>query len=318
MRLKLRHLEVFNALFEAGSVSRAAARLNLSQPAVSVALGNLESELGFRLFHRDRGFFAPTNEALLLRDEVQQGITALARVEQRAGEIREGGLGSIIVATNGAMAYNLVPNVMAAFQRDHPDTFVELRVHSSRRVAAWVGSRQIDIGLIDAPVPAAGIEARLYQMACVVIMREDDPLAALEVITPADMAGRPCIAVTGDHQVDRQLAHLLAQAETRVQYRASSYFYAIARNLVAAGNGIAVIDPVNGHAPQGDGVVARPFHPVVVHDLAMITAKGQPMGIAAARFHARLSAALSEYALPDDAGKMTETSLRGAAAPSRT
>jgi len=90
MHIKLRHLEVFNALFEAGSVSRAAERLNLSQPAVSIALSNLEDQTGFRLFHRDRGFFAPTNEALLLRDEVQQGITALARVDKRAEEIRSG------------------------------------------------------------------------------------------------------------------------------------------------------------------------------------------------------------------------------------
>ena len=88
MRLKPRQLEVFNALFDAGSVSRAAERLNLSQPAVSVALGNLEDQLGFRLFHRDRGFFAPTNEAMLMRDEVRQGLDAFARVEQRAAEIR--------------------------------------------------------------------------------------------------------------------------------------------------------------------------------------------------------------------------------------
>ena len=74
MHIKLRHLEVVNALFEAGSVARAAERLNLSQPAVSIALCNLEDQTGFRLFHRDRGFFAPTNEALLLRDEVQQGM----------------------------------------------------------------------------------------------------------------------------------------------------------------------------------------------------------------------------------------------------
>ena len=134
----------------------AAERLNLSQPAVSIALGNLEAELGFRLFHRDRGFFAPTNEALLLHDEVQQGITALARVDQRAKEIRSGATGAISIATNGAMSYNFLPQVIADFQRDFPETHVELRVHSSRRIAAWVGSRQTDIGLIDAPVPVAG------------------------------------------------------------------------------------------------------------------------------------------------------------------
>ncbi len=93
MSLKIRHLEVFNALFEAGSVSQAAQRLNLTQPAVSIALSNLEEELGFRLFHRNRGFFAPTGEAAQLRGEITLGLMALARVDRRADEIRQGWAG---------------------------------------------------------------------------------------------------------------------------------------------------------------------------------------------------------------------------------
>ena len=212
MRLKLRYLEVFNALIEAGSVSRAATRLNLSQPAVSIALGKLEAELGFRLFHRDRGFFAPTSEAQLLHQEVQMGLAALNRVTQRASEIRSGATGAVTIATNGAMSYNFLPRLIAEFQRDYPETYVELRVHSSRRIADWVASRQIDIGLIDMPVPVAGLQSQEFALDCVCIMRADDPLAALDRVGPRDLAGRPVIGVTGDHSVDRQLEALMAQA----------------------------------------------------------------------------------------------------------
>ncbi|MFD1159392.1 LysR family transcriptional regulator [Roseovarius aestuarii] len=307
MRLKLRHLEVFSALFDAGSVSRAAQRLNLSQPAVSVALGNFEAELGFRLFHRDRGFFAPTNEAILLHEEVQQGITALTRVEQRADEIRSGATAGISVATNGAMSYNFLPKVIAEFQRDYPGTHVELRVHSSRRIASWVGSRQIDIGLIDAPVPVAGLNTKLVHMECVCIMREDDPLARLEIITPKDLNNRPVIAITGDHSIDRQLAEIMSLAEMSLIHNASSYFYAIARNLVAAGNNISIIDPVNGKAALADGVVWRPFAPKIIHELAVITNKGQPVGIAATQFEKRIGETLQQYAIPKRSGKADDS-----------
>ncbi|MEM1053556.1 MAG: LysR substrate-binding domain-containing protein, partial [Pseudomonadota bacterium] len=256
MHIKLRHLEVFNALFEAGSVSRAAERLNLSQPAVSIALSNLEDQTGFRLFHRDRGFFAPTNEALLLRDEVQQGITALARVDKRAEEIRSGASGTISVATNGAMSYTFLPRVIAEFQRDYPETYVELRVHSSRRIAAWVASRQIDIGLTDAPVPVAGLDAELFDMECVCIMQDEDPMTQLDVIRPQDLHDRAVIAVTGDHSVDRQLQAVMSQAGAKLHHTASSYYYAIARAMVASGCYVSVIDPVNGKAALADGVVA--------------------------------------------------------------
>ena len=90
MQIKQRHLEVFDAIIAAGSISRAASQLNLSQPAVSIALANLEESIGFKLFQRDRGFFAPTREALLLQDDMAQGLLALSRVSQRKSEIRAG------------------------------------------------------------------------------------------------------------------------------------------------------------------------------------------------------------------------------------
>ena len=243
-------------------------------------------------------FSPPQARRSCLHEEVQQGITALARIDQRADEIRSGATAGISVATNGAMSYNFLPGVIAAFQRDYPGAHVELRVHSSRRIASWVGARQIDIGLIDAPVPVAGLTTTLVHMECVCIMREDDPLARLGTITPRDLRDRAVIAITGDHSIDRQLAEIMAQAETPLIQNASSYFYAIARNLVATGDNIAIIDPVNGKAPLADGVVWRPFTPAIVHELAMITSQGQPLGIAATRFQTRISDALARYALP--------------------
>lgn len=300
MQLKLRHLEVFNALIEAGSVSRAAERLNLTQPAVSIALGNLEAELGFRLFHRDRGFFTPTGEAMLLHGEAALGLLAISRIEQRAEEIRSGVTGSISIATNGALAINFLPGLIAAFQRDNPGTRIELRVHSSRQIAAWVGGRQIDIGLIDTPVPVAGLNAELFRLECVCVMRDDDPLAAETTIRPHLLAGRSVIAITGDHRVDRQLDRLLSEAETTVKRTISSYYFAIARNLVAAGDSLALIDPINAKADLSDRVVWRPFAPQVLHELAMITARDQPHGQASAALVERIRARLTaEQAGPE-------------------
>ena len=124
MQIKLRHLEVFHALIEAGSVSRAAQRLNLTQPAVSIALGNLESDLGFRLFHRDRGFFALTREGSLRQAEVAQSLLALSRITQRAHDIRTGSAGGTSIATNGVMAMNFLPHLIANFHTEIPNTRV--------------------------------------------------------------------------------------------------------------------------------------------------------------------------------------------------
>jgi len=295
MKLKLRHLDVFDALFDAGSVSRAAQRLNLSQPAVSLALGHLEKELGFQLFHRDRGFFAPTNEALLLYDEVQKSMVALARVEKRADEIRSGETGAIRIGTNGTLAFHFLPGMIAEFQKDYPDVYIEIRMQASRQISSWVASRQIDIGFIDTPVPVAGLEAEIHSLECVCIMQEDDPLTGCETIRPGDLKGRQIVAITGDHNVDRQLQEVMSNAEVAVEYKVSCTYFALARRLVSSGNYLALVDPINGSAPNQDGVVYRPFAPAIFHELAMITSRNQKPDRVETRFKTIISDRLRQY-----------------------
>ena len=295
MRLKLRHLEVFNALYDAGSVSRAAERLNLSQPAVSVALGNLEEELGFRLFHRERGFFAPTTEAALLHENVVQGVAALARLEQKAEDVRTGAAGRVSVATNGVLALNFLPRVIAEFQREFPGAQIDVQIESSRQIATLVGNRQTDIGFIDMPVPVAGLKAEIYRLECVCIMPKRDELASFDVITPQQLAQRKVIAITGDHAVDQRLRRVMVDAGLSLDQPTSSCYFAIARNLVAAGDGVALVDPINGKAKLKDGVVWRPFKPTILHELPMITHKDRPLSITADRFRQRLHEKLRAF-----------------------
>lgn len=302
MQIKQRHLEVFDAIIAAGSISRAAAQLNLSQPAVSIALANFEESIGFKLFQRDRGFFAPTREALLLQDDMAQGLLALSRVSQRISEIRTGSTGSVRIATNGAMAIHFLPPLIAAYQRDHSDVNIDILVRSSRQVAEWVSSRQIDIGLIDTPVPVAGLNATLFSLECVCVMHQDDPLATKDIIHPTDLTGRSIVSITGQHMVDRQLDTSLTTAGVTVERHISSYFFAIARNIIAVGNEIAIIDPTNGKANLNDGVTWRPFAPRIDHELAIITPSDQPLGQAAGGLYDLIIHSLQKLANRPSAG----------------
>ena len=296
MKIKQRHLEVFDAIIAAGSISRAAALLNLSQPAVSIALANFEDSIGFKLFQRDRGFFAPTREALLLQSDMAQGLLALSRVSQRITEIRAGSAGSVRIATNGAMAIHFLPPLIAAYQRDHSDVKIDILVRSSRQIADWVSSRQIDIGLIDTPVPVAGLNAKLFSLECVCVMHQDDPLAIKDVIYPIDLAERSIVSITGQHAVDRQLDAYLTTAGVAVERHISSYFFAIARNIIAVGNEIAIVDPTNGKANLNDGVTWRSFAPRINHEMAIITPSDQPLGQAAGGLYDLITNSLQKIA----------------------
>lgn len=80
------------------------------------------------------------------------------------------------------------------------------------------------------------------------------PACKKDVIYPNDLAERYIASITGQHTVDRQLDAYLANAGVTVERYMSSYFFAIARNIIAAGNKIFIVDPANGKANLNDGV----------------------------------------------------------------
>ncbi len=272
MLLKIRQLEVFKALLEEGSVSKAALRLNLSQPAVSVALSNLESDLGFSLFERRNGAFAPTPEADLLQQDAEMALLAAGRAESRARQIREGSIGAVRIASYGAAAIQLLPDVVASFHQTRADVDIDIQVRTSQQVLSFVAEGQADLGFVETPSPRSDLSYEFFTLDCVCIMRADDPLSTLDAITPADLDGREVIGIAKDHVIDRQMAAHFAKAGVALKSPIKSYFFATARNLVRAGAGIAVVDAINGRATYGDGVTSRPFLPRTTYEMALVHA----------------------------------------------
>ncbi len=83
--LSSRLLEVLQAvLAEEGSVSKAARRLNISQPTVSQMLSSIEEELGFALFNRIRGRLVPTVQAHTLEPQLQELLNSVTSFEEKA------------------------------------------------------------------------------------------------------------------------------------------------------------------------------------------------------------------------------------------
>ncbi|WP_154582145.1 LysR family transcriptional regulator, partial [Bordetella pertussis] len=79
--MRLRHIEIFEAIRRTGSLTEAAAALHISQPAASKLLAHAEAQLGFKLFERVKGRLVATREAEILAPEV-------ARLNQDLGSVR--------------------------------------------------------------------------------------------------------------------------------------------------------------------------------------------------------------------------------------
>lgn len=80
-------------------------------------------------------FFAPKREALALQEEMAQGLAVLERITQRVTEIQDGLTGSFRIATNGAMAINLLPALIVAYQHKHSDIKIDIIVRNPHQIA---------------------------------------------------------------------------------------------------------------------------------------------------------------------------------------
>ena len=109
MDISLRHIEVFRAIMQAGSVTGAARLLFTSQPTVSRELARLETLSGLRLFDREGGRLLPTAQALLLLEEVERAYVGLERINSVAQSIRRFEHGQLSLSCLPLFSQTLLP-----------------------------------------------------------------------------------------------------------------------------------------------------------------------------------------------------------------
>ena len=189
-RLKTRHLALLLHLHDQGSVLRAAEATNMTQPAASKLLAEMESLLGVPLFAGHARGVEATAFGLAM---VRRARSALAEIE-RAGEeivaLREGRLGKVAIGTVVNPGTTLVPQAVAAMKRAYPGILIEVEMDYSRPLVARLLDGQLDIviGRIMEPDGAADLEFEpLADEPHAVIVRAGHPLAGRDHVAHADL-----------------------------------------------------------------------------------------------------------------------------------
>ena len=115
--MRLRQIEVFHAVYTHGSITNAAAALNVSQPSVSKVLAHAEQQLGYRLFDRVKGKLIPTPEAHQLFSHVRDVYEDVDRLRHVAVNLRDASGGRIRVASTPAFGLEILPRAIATFRQ---------------------------------------------------------------------------------------------------------------------------------------------------------------------------------------------------------
>ena len=158
--MNLHLLRIFYGVAQAGSFSRAAQEMHISQPAVSRAVRELEAQLGLPLLQRGQSG-GKARHGVQLTGSGQtvyrhaQGIFALEhRAEQEIAQLVGLRRGSLSVGASTTVGGYWLPPLLAAFMHRYPGLELSLRVGNTEEVAHWLGECTVDIGLVEGEVAA--------------------------------------------------------------------------------------------------------------------------------------------------------------------
>lgn len=174
----LRQLRTFLAVVEAGSVSAAARALNLTQPAASQQLRELERMFRVRLLERAGGKVQPTAAGEALRQPARRVQAAVDDAMAAVAAYRGGEAGRVRLGTGATACIYLLPPVLAAIKQQMPGLEIVIATGNSVDVAQRVESGELDIALVTLPAPRSRSLSVTRLLA--------DPLVAL---LPVTMAG---------------------------------------------------------------------------------------------------------------------------------
>lgn len=245
--MRLRHIEVFQAVMETGSMSAAARLIHLTQPAVSRAVANAEAQLGYPLFHRSAGRLVPTSEALTLFEESAAIFERLESLKRTAQHLKSGDEGRVRVAAIPALCHKLLPDVIARFHHAHPNVVCEVRTLHKHQIAAELLTRSVDLGLDYDSISHPGIQARALGSGPLFAMLPARHARAIAQIQSSSqliklLAALPAIALTDDDPLYmafmRFCEHQGFRPASRIQVQTSQ----LAEELVARELGWAVVD----------------------------------------------------------------------------
>lgn len=256
MRVTLRHIRIFVAVCEEGSVTKAANRLYLAQPAVSTAIKELEEHYGVKLFDR-------ISKRLYLTDIGRNVLEYATHIVSLFGDMQSNILqwnqsGTIKIGCSITVGTRLMPQYARMFAQLHPQAHIQVFVGSSEMIENKILQNDLDLGLIEGAVHSDSILTRPFmQDRLSVICSPDDPLCQMQAITAGDLAARPLLLREKGSGTRELFDHAMAALEYTCTPAWESTSTQALVNAAANGLGVAVLPYLLVQDQLGQGAVAE-------------------------------------------------------------
>jgi LysR family nitrogen assimilation transcriptional regulator len=187
--MDLRQIRSFVAVFEEGSINRAAARLHTAQPSVSIQLKALEDDLGVALFERHARGVRATAEGNRFYERCLGILGSVEQAEQEMREWSDGVSGSLQVGLIPTVTKGALPRILPAFTEELPNVRVRVVEAFSGILTDLVIDGQLDLAIVTRPARRAGLEMRVLSTEPLALV--SGPRTGLRHLAPVSLQELP-------------------------------------------------------------------------------------------------------------------------------
>jgi DNA-binding transcriptional LysR family regulator len=296
--ISLRHIEVFHAVYQAGSISGAAQLLRVSQPSVSKVLRHAEALIGFALFRLVKGLLVPTEEAHLLFADAHEVKSRVEVLKEAIGNLNRVSDGHLRLAVLHTLGLDLIPAVVSDFSAAHPTVSFDIRTGHGPEIIDSLFDRSCDLAIgFDVPPRPRLTSVSLGSAEIVLLFHRDDWPDAPERITREMLQGKPLIRLVNVGALGTLFnTYLGAAAGAPGGIVVHTYYVAAA--LVRRRAGMAVIDAFTARAScHGSAALDyRPFEEGPRFDVFGLHLDDRPLSKAGGLFLRDVASAIARGA----------------------
>jgi DNA-binding transcriptional LysR family regulator len=270
-----RLLRAFVAVADELHFGRAARRLHISQPPLSMQIRRLERDLGARLFDRDRRRVSLTAAGATLLGRARHLLAEADRARAEVERVASGADGVLSIAYTTAATHRLLPRVVPLLRARLPHVRLELKEIRSAAQPDEIREGRVELGLVCAPIDALDLALHpLTRERLAVALPAKHPLACRKVLRAADLEGQPYLGVRPDVEPGWALGatRALHAAGVQLQIVQETDTKVAMLGLIAAGVGLSVVSESMRELGRR-GVAFRPLRGI---DLRLVLAALTP------------------------------------------
>jgi DNA-binding transcriptional LysR family regulator len=258
--MRPRELRLLWEVSRTGSVTAAAERIAMTQPAASALLRELEERLGFALFDREKRRLTFTAKGRALLPEIANALAALDSVSRLTESLRADAPQRVVIGSVAPAAATILPGGVRQLRESLPAALVSVRTAMSLEIESMVAEGRVDFGIVTREAGSSGPGClRLCALPLYCVVDAAHPFAGREAVEAGDIARESYVSLGRQFTVGGATARLLEDTGAVHAPSVEVMHYSTACAFVRDGGCVAVLDALcTLYAPQL-GLVAKPI-----------------------------------------------------------